>query len=153
MRWLGLVPLVGLMACSDPVSGQVNLVTDRGVTLNFAPTECADGNDRGFFGVELTDDDHQVLDFFRREGAPVVLFFSPGVGAFELDEDDCEFLDGNLLRNFNSTTDNGKMQGSFEMVCTTPRGWHVEGSLSFENCRAPSDDDDCDDHSHTHSHW
>ncbi|MEM7151768.1 MAG: hypothetical protein AAF799_02955 [Myxococcota bacterium] len=153
MRWLGLVPLVGLLACSDPVSGHVSLSTDRGATLKFVPTQCTDGNDRGFFGVELSDDAHQIMNFYRRDDAPAVLFFSPGVGAFDLDRDDCEFLDGDLLRKFNSTTDNGKMQGSFEMDCTTPRGWHVEGVVSFEDCRAPEDDDEDHSHSHSHSSW
>lgn len=135
------------------------LESERGDALTFRPTACADGDELGFFGAQFTDDHFQILDFHRRDGAPAVQFYSPGNGAFLVREDDCDVLDGDLLRHFNSSTGNGKVEGRLELSCTSPRGWLIEGVLNFEDCGPPDDgddDDDCDhhhSHTHDHGHW
>lgn len=142
LRLAWILALVGLTACADPVSGELTLESRDGHPKTFAPRECVDGDSLGYFGVQFRTGD-RILEFFRSDDEPKLAYFAPGDGAFEIDLASCEHFRGALIREYNATG-NGRVEGHLEVSCASLDGWSVEGSLSFEQCRAP-EDEDCDD--------
>jgi hypothetical protein len=140
-RLLSLVLLVSSAGCAE-VGGELYIEGGNGPRLVFAPTDCADGDPMGFFGVELRDDSGGLLEFFRNEDEPAVTFFDPGGTAFELGPRDCDFFEGSLTRKYNRVTGDGRVHGDLTLDCVTADLRPVHGFLSFGKCDVYADDDD-----------
>lgn len=147
MRRLGfglVLALTGLGGCADPVNGELVLEHVDGRSLVYAPTQCHDGNQRGYFGTELRDEDDRILEFRRSGSEPTLSYYAPGIGAFEVDPSLCERFEGELMRRFNRVTDNGYTYGDLTVECESAGGWRIAGTVSFDDCGPPpSDDDSC----------
>lgn len=141
--WLVLA-LLGSGACGTTMEGELLIDAGEGRTAAYAPTECVDGGHFGYFGAQLRDEDHRVLDFLRHGEEPRVMFYAPGEAAFELGPEDCAQLDGELHRETINGSDNGTVRGRLELECDAPNGWVIRGVLSFEECGWPEEEEDGD---------
>ncbi len=114
---------------------------EDGREVIYHPSYCYDGDYYDYFGVEFRDCEDRSLGFFRDGDQPKVTFHYPGFTAFELVRADCEQLEGELHRESRGGYESGKVRGHLEIDCVAPNGQRVQGSLSFENCGDPTEDE------------
>lgn len=135
-----LVLLMFCGACEDPVRGAIDVRSAAGDAYTFTPTECLDGGELGYWGVQLRDEDGRVVDVFERADVPHAIVYAPGRVAFELNLESCEVFEGRLKRR--SVNGHGTMRGNFSLECAGPAGQGLAGDVTFEDCGAGDDDDD-----------
>jgi hypothetical protein len=141
------VVLLGTVGCSEHVRGELYVGPPEGTGRMFAPSECNSGAETGFFGVDLWDDDDHLARFVSFDGDPALVVFER-YGAFEafrIRPSDCELFEGAMNRQTQRGSDATRVEGHLTLNCTAPSGDIIEGSLTFERCGDPSDDDECDD--------
>ena len=139
-----LVVLMFCGACQEPVHGDMDVRSASGDAYTFTPTECFDGGELGYWGVQLRDDDGRVVDVFERADVPHAIVYAPGRVAFELNLESCEVFEGRLKRRV--VNGSGTMRGEFTIECSGPAGQALAGEVSFEDCadghdEQPDDDD------------
>jgi len=133
--------LLGSTACWTKIDGELFIDPASYRKIEFVPISCVDGDDFGFFGVQIRDEEDRILDFFRNGDEPGLALYVPGKEAVELGPADCTTLVGSLDRELDETANEGRVDGSFEADCEAPNGWTLYGKLSFQRCDAPEDDD------------
>lgn len=145
MARLGFVSLVAMLVlggCLETAGGELRIESSRGERLVFSPSVCIDGDEFGFFGVELRDGDAAFGQFVGGERGPAFLFFARGWEAFRVTPEDCVRYDGEIERHAEEVTDWSRVHGEVTLNCETPRGQRLEGTLHFERCGPQEDEDD-----------
>ncbi len=127
-------------ACSEPVSGNLEVRSASGEAFNFTPDECFDGGEHGYWGVQFRDDKGRVVDVFKRDDVPHAIVYSPGRVAFEVELGACDVFEGHLQRR--AVNGRGTMKGDLTLECDDQHGRQLIGELVFNDCGAHDDDDD-----------
>lgn len=141
VRRVFAVSLVALLcsACEEPLSGSFEVRSATGDVFTFAPQQCVDGSEYGYWGVQLRDGG-RAMDIFERDDVPYALVYSPGQTAFELELESCGVFEGRLKRR--SINGSGTSRGHFTLECVAEDGREIVGEMHFEDCGSPDDDDD-----------
>jgi len=130
-------------ACGEPVEGAVAVRSASGESLRFEPVQCYDGDDYGYWGVHLRDDDGRSMDIFERDGVPFAQVYAPGRAAFEVPLSGCEDFSGRLKRK--TVNGSAHVRGEFRFACFEEDGRELIGDVTFEDCGYLDDDSDDDD--------
>lgn len=130
-------------ACSEPVSGTLEVRNASGDAFRFTPEECFDGGEHGYWGVQFRDEDGRVVDVFKRGEVPHAIVYSPGRVAFEVELSACEVFEGRLERR--AVNGSGTMKGDLTLDCSDGEGRQLAGDLVFKDCGAYDDDDNDND--------
>lgn len=127
-------------ACSEPVSGALEVRNASGEAFNFEPEECFDGGEHGYWGVQFRDDKGRVVDIFKRDDVPHAIVYSPGRVAFEVELQACEVFEGRLERR--AVNGSGTMKGNLILECDDGEGRQLAGDLVFKDCGVYDDGSD-----------
>lgn len=112
----------------------------RDQRLQFEPCSCNSGEELGYFGVELWQEetgDVLVLDHVATDG-PRLAFWPGGRDWDEsfpvIPDDDCREFTGELKRTDDEIDKIAVMRGALELDCETAEGMRVRGRLEFDRC-------------------
>jgi hypothetical protein len=134
---LVLSSLLAVGGCSDNVEGEIRI----GKVDVFAPFDCINGNELGFAGVEMWDEEGRLAHFVRFGGDSALIFLTPDyVEYLRVDTQSCPRFDGALRgRSW------GSRRGHVSVHCIASTGRSVDGALQFRGCGSIDDDDGWDD--------
>jgi hypothetical protein len=129
--------LLAVVGCGNDVEGEIRI----GKVDVFAPLDCINGDELGFDGIEMWDDEGRLAHFVRFESDWALVFMTPdGIEFTRVDTVGCQQFDG-ALRGASW----GTRRGHVSVQCIADTGRSVEGSVRFRNCGCPDDDQWDDD--------